>query len=55
MAWLASDEGRDFVRTSSDAWREVSITTGTDPAQARAAAERTRAFYTGEEPEPTDA
>jgi uncharacterized protein YndB with AHSA1/START domain len=48
MAWVSSDEGRAFVRGGSDAWCEASIAAGTDPASARAAAERTRAFYTGE-------
>ena len=48
MAWVSSDEGRSFVRGSSDAWCEASMAAGTDAASARAAAERTRAFYTGE-------
>jgi hypothetical protein len=48
MAWVSSDEGRAFVRGSSDAWCEASLAAGTDAASARAAAERTRAFYTGE-------
>lgn len=54
MAWLATEEGRDFIRISSTAWGEVAIADGADPAEARAAAERTRAFYTGEEPGATD-
>jgi uncharacterized protein YndB with AHSA1/START domain len=45
--WVASAEGKAFVRQSSDAWEEASIAGGTDPAAARAAAERTTAFYTG--------
>jgi uncharacterized protein YndB with AHSA1/START domain len=49
MAWLASEEGRSFLRQSSDAWCTASIAAGTDAASARAAAERTRAAYTGEE------
>ncbi len=47
-AWVVSDEGRSFVSQSSDAWCEVSIGAGTEPAAARAAADRTTAFYTGE-------
>jgi uncharacterized protein YndB with AHSA1/START domain len=50
MAWIVSAEGREFIQKSSDAWGEASIASGTDPAAARAAAERTRAFYTGDTP-----
>ena len=46
--WLSSDEGRTFLQRSSDAWCAASIEFGTDEAAARASAERTRAFYTGE-------
>jgi len=48
IAWLMSEEGKTFVRESSDAWCVTSIANGTDAASARAAAERTRAAYTGE-------
>jgi len=48
MVWLASDEGKAFLTRSSDAWCAASIEFGTDEAAARASAERTRAFYTGE-------
>ena len=47
-AWAASAEGREFVETSSAVWAEVHISTGADENTARAAAERTRAFYLGE-------
>jgi uncharacterized protein YndB with AHSA1/START domain len=47
MAWVASDEGRDFVRRSSEGWCRASIAGGTDPDAALAAATRTTAFYTG--------
>lgn len=46
-AWSASDEGRRFLTASSQAWYEANVVSGTDPAQARAAAIRTTAFYTG--------
>ncbi|HEV8563002.1 MAG TPA: SRPBCC family protein [Actinophytocola sp.] len=46
MAWLVSDEGREFVTASSDGWYEASMAAGTDPAEARAAADRTTAAYT---------
>jgi uncharacterized protein YndB with AHSA1/START domain len=45
--WSASDDGRRFVVLSSERWRDASITAGTDPDEARAAAERTTAAYTG--------
>ena len=48
IAWLMSEEGKTFVRESSDAWCVASIANGTEAASARAAAERTRAAYTGE-------
>lgn len=44
---MASAEGRDFVTTSSAAWADANIAAGADPDQARAAQERTTAFYTG--------
>ncbi len=50
-AWAASAEARQFFAASSDAWCEASVTSGTDRALARAAADRTTAFYTGA-PEP---
>jgi uncharacterized protein YndB with AHSA1/START domain len=47
-AWPASDEGKDFMRSSSRAWGEAAHAAGTDAEVARAAAARTAAFYTGE-------
>lgn len=41
-------EGRTIILGSSEAWGEADILAGEDPAQARAAARRTGAFYTGE-------
>ncbi len=46
-AWPTTDEGKAFVRQSSDAWGQASIASGTDEAAARTAAGRTTAFYTG--------
>lgn len=54
MAWLQSDDGRAFLQGTSDAWCEASIAAGTDPEAARAAAERTAAFYRGEGPGAAD-
>jgi uncharacterized protein YndB with AHSA1/START domain len=48
MAWMTSGEGRSFITMSSDGWERASITAGTPEDKARAAAERTRAAYTGE-------
>jgi uncharacterized protein YndB with AHSA1/START domain len=45
--WSASGEGRRFLAASSDAWYQASVDFGTEPAAARAAADRTTAFYTG--------
>ena len=50
--WVASAEGREFIALSSEQWCQASITAGTPVAEARAAAERTVAFYTGSEPAP---
>lgn len=46
-AWVASSEGREFVVRSSRGWAEASVAAGTDADEARAAEERTTAFYTG--------
>lgn len=48
MAWSASEDGKAFVRASSEAWGTAGIAAGTAEAAARAAASRTTAFYTGE-------
>ena len=47
MAWAASAEGRDFMTLASQRWCDASIAAGTDRADARAAADRTIAAYTG--------
>jgi uncharacterized protein YndB with AHSA1/START domain len=46
-AWTASDEGREFMTRSSEAWRDANIAAGADPDTAEAAAARTTAAYTG--------
>jgi uncharacterized protein YndB with AHSA1/START domain len=45
--WMATAEGREFVERSSEGWCLASIAAGTGEAAARAAADRTTAFYTG--------
>jgi uncharacterized protein YndB with AHSA1/START domain len=46
-AWVATEEGRAFVGGCSAAWAEADIAAGREDSSARAAAERTTAFYTG--------
>ena len=46
MAWLGSDDGKQFVHLSSDDWRRASVLAGTEETAAHAAAERTTAAYT---------
>ncbi len=45
--WMASAEGKSFMRASAAAWSEAHIAAGEAPAVARAMAEQTAAFYTG--------
>ncbi len=47
-AFLASAEGKSFVRGSSKKWGEAAISGGEDPKKSLASASRTAAFYTGE-------
>ena len=46
MAWPGTPEGRVFVAASSKAWEAASVADGTPAAEAAAAEERVRAFYT---------
>ncbi|BFU42513.1 SRPBCC family protein [Krasilnikovia sp. MM14-A1004] len=46
-AWIASPEGREFMRLSSEAWAEADIAAGADPERARKQAAQTYAAYTG--------
>lgn len=46
-AWMMSPEGKEFMRLSVDAWAQLAVAGGEDPEQARAAADRTYAAYTG--------
>jgi uncharacterized protein YndB with AHSA1/START domain len=45
--WMASEDGEDFMRRSSEAWCRASIAGGADEAAAMAAASRATAFYVG--------
>ena len=45
--WLGSEEGRQFLTHSNELWLQASLAAGTAEAEARMAAERNFAFYTG--------
>ena len=47
QAWTMSSEGKALLRGSGEAWGRAHAESGEDPAEARAKAERTIAFYTG--------
>jgi uncharacterized protein YndB with AHSA1/START domain len=47
-AWSVSDEGKRFITLSSERWAGANVAAGfADEEAARAAADRTTAFYTG--------
>lgn len=46
--WLASADAKHFIALSSAAWGDADIANGAEAASARAAAEATRKFYSGE-------
>ena len=46
MAWQASEDGREFMTRSGNAWYDATVAAGDDPVAARAAADRTIAAYT---------
>ena len=48
VAFATSPDGKAIISGSSEAWGQASVAAGTDPDAARAAADRTTAFYTGE-------
>lgn len=47
MEWMMSDNGKSFVRASSDAWGAAAIASGEAADVAHAAASRTTAAFTG--------
>lgn len=47
MKWMMSDNGKDYVRASSDAWCRADMASGQDATVAKAAAAQTTAAYTG--------
>ncbi|MFI5778362.1 SRPBCC family protein [Nocardia sp. NPDC051570] len=54
LAFPTTPEGIAFVRTAALDWAEAAAADGDDPADARAAAERTIAFYTIEPEESSE-
>lgn len=48
--WMMSEDGQAFIAGSSRRWADAAIAAGTSESEARAAADRTIAFYRGEEP-----
>lgn len=48
MAWMGSDEGKEFYRQCGKGWLAAHIASGEDVAQATESANRTIAAYTGE-------
>jgi len=48
QAWIASPEGKAFMRASADAWAVAHERDGADPEVAQAAATTTYGMYTGE-------
>lgn len=52
--WSASPQGLDFYTQSSELWGEADLAYGTPPEAARAATDKTIAFYTGQPEEDPD-
>jgi uncharacterized protein YndB with AHSA1/START domain len=46
-AWMASDEGKEFMRASADHWRQAHVDAGEDSGVAEEMAKRTANFFTG--------
>ncbi|MFI5934341.1 SRPBCC family protein [Actinoplanes sp. NPDC051494] len=49
MAWVATAQGKEFMRLTADAWAAAAIAYGDDPEAARASAGRTYEAYTATE------
>ena len=48
QCWMASEDGRRFMKLSSEAWYEANVAGGADEEWARSAADRCLAAYLGE-------
>ncbi len=51
--FAASLDGKAFIRGSCEGWERAAVSAGAVPGAAKAAAARTRAFYTGEPVDPS--
>lgn len=49
MAWMSSDNGKDFIRASGESWRAADVAGGIDAPTAKRRSDSTIAFYTGEQ------
>ena len=49
MAWVAGPDGQAFMSSSNDRWYDADVADGAEPDDARLRADRTLAFYTGQE------
>lgn len=47
-AWMATEDGKTFIRESAAAWGEAHVESGEETAIAKGMAERTAKFYCGE-------
>jgi uncharacterized protein YndB with AHSA1/START domain len=45
-AWAQTPEGQTYIENCANAWYEADVAFGSDPQQARAAADQAKAFYT---------
>ena len=54
MAWMMSENGKDFTRHSSDDWYRAAVASGIEPSVARGMADRTTAAFTGADVPPAD-
>jgi hypothetical protein len=50
VAFVGTEPARRFIRAASRSWGEASVRAGTPEEDATAAADRTTAFYLGEQP-----
>ena len=50
MAWMGSNNGKEFMSQSGEFWRAAHVESGEDPASAKERSDRTIAFFRGEAP-----
>jgi uncharacterized protein YndB with AHSA1/START domain len=52
LAWMATPDGKEFMRLAGDAWIDADIADGTDPAKARRLGDAVYAAYTTDPAQP---